>query len=665
MFEQKVFLEAKIYKSMKRLDLSIRSKTFGERKILSSISFSFSCPGLYVLKGENGSGKSTLLSIVSGHDQDFEGSILLDGKEINRKSLPDYFEKHVTYVPQNSIVFGSDTCLENLLCAIKKNERDVEKARSVLKFLGLERVEKSLGKDLSSGERQRLAFGRCLYFSNDIILLDEVTSNLDHESRGYIEKGIEELSKSHLVIFVTHEDSSLESLEETYVLLLDHGRLKTVKEGKEVEGSPSAAKKEAPVFSSIWPVIFGNIKGSKRIFASFASILAFCYCLMAVFFTFGSSFTQERIFDLGKEELYKSLPMIVCSESDLNDFAISNPDVNLCSFDYLNLSAKWKEGSQSELDYHSYLGGCLYLPDEDALSSINSCLLFGRFPSSSDEILISLSTFEAIGGNIDTDVSFDEIASRLVFNSSIGGEVFKAVGVYEDFGDTEWLDSVAKAAARLYGTFVGMDVFGPSSIGICTAIRGGSPKFQSDSDAIVINDCLRSLSPSTLASRYRFYLSASDCIFLCDSNGESLTQGLSYSSSWNMLGYIGFSGSLILSFVVIYSYCRSNKRRFSFLRAIGHSRRRLLFSSASLFLIGLTLGIFFGMLLGVIAAWSVQLFLNNAIVGQTLDFISFSLSGSLFIVGSTLAASAFIFSLVFLYLLPKNDKFLLTEMKRK
>ena len=200
MFEQKVFLEAKIYKSMKRLDLSIRSKTFGERKILSSISFSFSCPGLYVLKGENGSGKSTLLSIVSGHDQDFEGSILLDGKEINRKSLPDYFEKHVTYVPQNSIVFGSDTCLENLLCAIKKNERDVEKARSVLKFLGLERVGKSLGKDLSSGERQRLAFGRCLYFSNDIILLDEVTSNLDHESRGYIEKGIEELSKSHLVI---------------------------------------------------------------------------------------------------------------------------------------------------------------------------------------------------------------------------------------------------------------------------------------------------------------------------------------------------------------------------------------------------------------------------------------------------------------------------------
>ena len=144
------------------LSLNSLSKNYGEQKVLSALSYSFYPKGLYLLLGENGSGKSTLLNILSGKDTDYEGKVFYSGEELT--------------------------------------EKDREKAKKILTDLGLGDVLEEKCKELSEGEKERLCFGQALYADKEIILLDEITANLDPISTERILKNILALSKGRLVV---------------------------------------------------------------------------------------------------------------------------------------------------------------------------------------------------------------------------------------------------------------------------------------------------------------------------------------------------------------------------------------------------------------------------------------------------------------------------------
>ena len=185
---------------------------FGSAFCLSVNELSLPDSGLFLIDGKNGSGKSTFLEVFAGRIKPESLSLVVDEKTLMNKELLQCQQSQIHFVHQNSLVFPELSCLENVLLPFYNPDKD--KARECLKQVQLDKLANQKASQLSSGEKQRLSFCRVLYEHRPILLLDEITSNLDSESTNIIEGCIRELAKTSLVLFVTHENSSLSDSSE-------------------------------------------------------------------------------------------------------------------------------------------------------------------------------------------------------------------------------------------------------------------------------------------------------------------------------------------------------------------------------------------------------------------------------------------------------------------
>lgn len=260
--------------------ISINKLTFSKYANLSINieNVSFDDKGLILVEGKNGSGKSTFLELLSGLLSPDQFVLSVDGKPLSPKQVVQFQEEEVFLVHQSSLVFQDLTCLQNILLPF--NHPDKEKALSCLKTVGLEKLANQKAGELSSGERQRLGFARSLYDKKRIILLDEVTSNLDSESKGIIESCISELAKECLVIFVTHEENdSLVLNAKAKVLTRDNGTLSKTS-AIESDVPTSVRTKKTSLFSSL-------LKGRKRnpVYYLVLSLVSLVLCCLGGTFT--------------------------------------------------------------------------------------------------------------------------------------------------------------------------------------------------------------------------------------------------------------------------------------------------------------------------------------------------------------------------------------------
>ncbi|WP_454749051.1 ABC transporter ATP-binding protein [Ciceribacter selenitireducens] len=128
--------------------------------------------------GPNGAGKSTLIKSVMGLLKIFSGSIVLDAKEITRLPAEKHIDAGIGYVPQVANVFGALTVRENLFLSCKGRNVAEAMDRMLAMFPEL-KVKLALpAGSLSGGERQMLAFARCLIVEPRLLLLDEPTAAL-------------------------------------------------------------------------------------------------------------------------------------------------------------------------------------------------------------------------------------------------------------------------------------------------------------------------------------------------------------------------------------------------------------------------------------------------------------------------------------------------------
>ena len=204
---------------------------FGSAFCLSVNELSLPNSGLFLIEGKNGSGKSTFLEVFAGRIKPESLSLVVDEKTLMNKELLQFQQSQIHFVHQNSLVFPELSCLENVLLPFYNPDKD--KARECLKQVQLDKLANQKASQLSSGEKQRLSFCRVLYEHRPILLLEEITSNLDSESTNIIEGCIGELAKTSLVLFVTHENSSLSDSSECI----------RFENGKTIE-SPSIIKSE-------------------------------------------------------------------------------------------------------------------------------------------------------------------------------------------------------------------------------------------------------------------------------------------------------------------------------------------------------------------------------------------------------------------------------------
>ena len=193
--------------------------------VLKNINFDFEKGKTYAIKGKSGSGKTTLLSLISGLEKKYEGEIYYKDKKLSEMNLDDYRSQNVGIVFQSYNLLPHLTALENIILSmdISKVKVDDKKklALSLMEQVGLDNslANRRILK-LSGGEQQRIAIARSLSYNPEIILADEPTGNLDHETENEILNIFKDLAHKHnkCVIIVTHSKNVCDSVDKVYEL---------------------------------------------------------------------------------------------------------------------------------------------------------------------------------------------------------------------------------------------------------------------------------------------------------------------------------------------------------------------------------------------------------------------------------------------------------------
>lgn len=183
-------------------------------KAVNDISIAFDSGEFTAIVGPSGSGKTTFLNQIGGLDTPTEGRIVVDGNEITKLSeskLFDFRLRNIGFVFQSYNLIPVLTAEENvsfiMLLQGRPKKEIRERARHILKEVGLEDKMSSRPSELSGGQQQRVAVARALASKPKFILADEPTANLDSVSAGNLLDMMRKLNEESGITFLfsTHD----------------------------------------------------------------------------------------------------------------------------------------------------------------------------------------------------------------------------------------------------------------------------------------------------------------------------------------------------------------------------------------------------------------------------------------------------------------------------
>ena len=184
----------------------------GQLGVLSDVSIRLSAGDAISITGPSGSGKSTLLYILGALEPPTEGTVLLDGVnpyELDERGVSAFRNRKIGFVFQDHHLLPQCTVLENVLVPTLPAPPDDSAEARALDLLGQVGLRSRLHHhphELSGGEKQRVALARALVMKPDLVLCDEPTGNLDHDSTEVVTELLLNLHKQRqdILIVVTH-----------------------------------------------------------------------------------------------------------------------------------------------------------------------------------------------------------------------------------------------------------------------------------------------------------------------------------------------------------------------------------------------------------------------------------------------------------------------------
>ena len=204
---------------------------------LNHTDFSMEKGEIVVILGPSGSGKSTLLNILGGLDKVTEGSMMVDGVNIEKmsaKELEVYRRNKLGFIFQSYNLTPDLTVRENIemTAELVKEPLDVD---ALMESLGLAKYEKHFPKELSGGQQQRTAIARAMVKKPDILLCDELTGALDTKSSKDVLKRVQSMNDTYktTVVIITH-NVNIASMADRIIKITD---------GKVVSNTKNADKK--------------------------------------------------------------------------------------------------------------------------------------------------------------------------------------------------------------------------------------------------------------------------------------------------------------------------------------------------------------------------------------------------------------------------------------
>jgi ABC-type multidrug transport system fused ATPase/permease subunit len=209
-----------------------------KQEVLKGIDFKVNPGETVAIVGATGAGKSTIISLITRLYDINSGEIFID--DVNLKDYELYnLRSHIGVVLQDVFLFHG-SIFENL--AFGDESITLEKIKSVAKDIevdefieqlpgGYEYVVSERGSSISLGQRQLLSFLRAYLSDPKILILDEATSSIDHESEKLIQRATEKITKNRTSIIIAHRLSTIEKADK--IIVMENGKI--VEEGKHLE----------------------------------------------------------------------------------------------------------------------------------------------------------------------------------------------------------------------------------------------------------------------------------------------------------------------------------------------------------------------------------------------------------------------------------------------
>ncbi len=201
-------------------------KDFGRTRAVAGVSFDVAAGEIMGLLGPNGSGKTTIMRILTGFFPPTEGSVAIDGLDVERHPLA--IRERIGYLPENVVLYPDLTVVRFLrFCAeVKGVPAAVRRARldEVIGACGLTEVAGKLIGKLSKGYRQRVGIAQALVHRPRVLILDEPTVGLDPRQIVEIRALIKALAGSTTVLLSTHILPEV-SMTCGRVIIIDYGRI--------------------------------------------------------------------------------------------------------------------------------------------------------------------------------------------------------------------------------------------------------------------------------------------------------------------------------------------------------------------------------------------------------------------------------------------------------
>lgn len=197
-----------------------------EHKVLENINLSVDQGEFISLLGPSGCGKTTLLTIIGGFQKSDRGSVLLDGKNVEKPGIDRAF------IFQNYALFPWKTIKENVLFPMKqqkvpKEERE-KRLESLLEMCGLKGKENMYPHQLSGGMKQRVAIIRALACDPEVLLMDEPLGAVDFKMRQNLQEELENIWTKNKItaVMVTHDvDEAVYMSDRVIVMSRNKGQI--------------------------------------------------------------------------------------------------------------------------------------------------------------------------------------------------------------------------------------------------------------------------------------------------------------------------------------------------------------------------------------------------------------------------------------------------------
>ena len=219
-------------------------KKYGKRTVVKGVSIEVEQGEIVGLLGPNGAGKTTSFYMITGLIKPNDGQIFLDDEEITNLPMYRRAQKGVGYLAQEASVFRTMSVENNILSVMEMAGFDktyrTERLEKLIEEFGLQKVRKSMGVQLSGGERRRCEIARALAINPKFILLDEPFAGVDPIAVEDIQHIIAKLKTMNIGVIITDHNvhETLAITDRAYLLyegsILESGTAQQLADNPEV-----------------------------------------------------------------------------------------------------------------------------------------------------------------------------------------------------------------------------------------------------------------------------------------------------------------------------------------------------------------------------------------------------------------------------------------------